>query len=67
MWVYILVKLICTSFKTLRPHFENAFHMDLFSQTPKPKYFAWINFGEKSINSRNFIHAKICPLKQRNT
>ena len=25
------------------------------------------SFGVKSINSRNFIHAKICPLKQRNT
>ena len=30
-----------------------------FHEHQKPKYFAWIIFGEKSINSRNFIHAKI--------
>ena len=67
MWMYILVKLICTNFKTLKPHFENYFAWTYFHGYQKPKYFAWINFGEKSINSRNFIHAKICPLKQRNT
>ena len=38
-----------------------------FHEHQKPKYFASINFGEKSVNSRTSIHAKICPLKQRNT
>ena len=67
MWVHILVKLNCINFKTLRPHFENVFRVELFHEHQKPKYFAWINFGEKSLNSQTFIHAKICPLKQRNT
>ena len=39
MWVYILVKLICTNFKTLRQHFENAFRVGLFSRTPNTKMF----------------------------
>ena len=38
-----------------------------FHERQKPKYFAWINFDKKPINSRNFIHAKICLSKQRNT
>ena len=67
MWVYILVKLICRNFKTLRRDLKMYFAWIYFHEKQKPKYFAWINFGEKSTNSRNFIHAKICPLKQRNT
>ena len=37
MWVYILVKLIWTNVKTLTPHFENVFRVDLFSRAPKTK------------------------------
>ena len=34
-----------------------------FHEHQKPKYFAWINIGEMSINLQNFIRAKICRLK----
>ena len=37
-----------------------------FHEHQGPKYFPWINFGEKSKNSRNFIYVKVCPLGQRN-
>ena len=33
-----------------------------FHEHEKPKYFVWINSGENSINSRNFIHAKFVRL-----
>ena len=69
MWKYILVKLICTNSKTLKllGIFKMYFAWIYFHKHKKPKYFARINFGEKSINSQNFIQAKICPLKQLNT
>ena len=47
MWVYVLVKLLFTNFKTLRPHFENVFRMDLFSRTPKIKIFRMDQFWRK--------------------
>ena len=37
-----------------------------FRERQGPKYFAWINFGEGSKDSRNFMYVRVCPLGQRN-